>query len=344
MKIKQIIISFITIIIIVSAIIVYKYFSKIYVSNVIENSAVFIPSNATFDEVSKIIHPYVNNSNSFNWVAHRKNYPNVIKAGKYLIKKGMNNNELVNLLRSGKQSPIKLTFNNQDTLEKLAGRIAEQIEADSIDILKTVLDTDFLKKNDFNKHDVLGMFIPNSYEVYWNTSALQYRDRMLKEYANFWNSTREEKAKAMNLSKKEVITLASIVQKETAKVNERSTVAGLYLNRLRGRWPLQADPTIIFALKQKHGQDYEVKRVLNADLDIDSPYNTYKNAGIPPSLIAMPDISSIDAMLNSKNHDYYYMCASVTNIGSHEFAKTLSQHNVNASKYQRWVSKQGINR
>ncbi len=344
MKIKQIIISVVTIIIIVGAIIVYKYFSKIYVSNVIENSAVFIPSNATFDEVSKIIHPYVNNSNSFNWVAHRKNYPNVIKAGKYLIKKGMNNNELVNLLRSGKQSPITLTFNNQDSLEKLAGRIAEQIEADSIDILKTVLDTNFLKKNDFNKHDILGMFIPNSYEVYWNTSASQFRDRMLKEYANFWSSSREEKAKAMNLSKKEVITLASVVQKETAKVNERTTVAGLYINRLRGRWPLQADPTIIFALKQKHGQDYEVKRVLNADLDIDSPYNTYKNAGLPPSLIAMPDISSIDAVLNPKNHDYYYMCASVTNIGSHEFAKTLSQHNVNASKYQRWLSKQGINR
>ena len=344
MKIKQIIISVVTIIIIVGAIIVYKYFSKIYVSNVIENSAVFIPSNATFDEVSKIIHPYVNNSNSFNWVAHRKNYPNVIKAGKYLIKKGMNNNELVNLLRSGKQSPITLTFNNQDSLEKLAGRIAEQIEADSIDILKTVLDTDFLKKNDFNKHDILGMFIPNSYEVYWNTSASQFRDRMLKEYANFWSSSREEKAKAMNLSKKEVITLASVVQKETAKVNERTTVAGLYINRLRGRWPLQADPTIIFALKQKHGQDYEVKRVLNADLDIDSPYNTYKNAGLPPSLIAMPDISSIDAVLNPKNHDYYYMCASVTNIGSHEFAKTLSQHNVNASKYQRWINKQGINR
>ena len=344
MKIKQIIISVVTIIIIVGAIIVYKYFSKIYVSNVIENSAVFIPSNATFDEVSKIIHPYVNNSNSFNWVAHRKNYPNVIKAGKYLIKKGMNNNELVNLLRSGKQSPITLTFNNQDSLEKLAGRIAEQIEADSIDILKTVLDTDFLKKNDFNKHNILGMFIPNSYEVYWNTSALQFRDRMLKEYANFWSSSREEKAKAMNLSKKEVITLASVVQKETAKVNERTTVAGLYINRLRGRWPLQADPTIIFALKQKHGQDYEVKRVLNADLDIDSPYNTYKNAGLPPSLIAMPDISSIDAVLNPKNHDYYYMCASVTNIGSHEFAKTLSQHNVNASKYQRWINKQGINR
>lgn len=344
MKIKKIIVSTITILIIIGCIIAYKYFSKIYVPNVIENSAVFIPTNATFDEVSKIIHPYVNNSKSFDWVAHRKNYPNVIKAGKYLIKKGMNNNDLVNLLRSGKQSPITLTFNNQDTLEKLAGRIAEQIEADSSDILMTVLDTVFLGKNNFNKRDILGMFIPNSYEVYWNTSAVQFRDRMLKEYANFWNSSRRTKAKALNLSEKEVITLASIVQKETAKVSERSTVAGLYLNRLRDRWALQADPTIIFALKQQNGQDYEVKRVLNEDLNIDSPYNTYKNTGLPPSLIAMPDISSTDAVLNPKNHEYYYMCASVTNIGSHEFAKTLSQHNINASKYQRWVSKQGINR
>lgn len=344
MKIKKIIVSAFTIILIVGLVIAYKYFSKIYVANVIENTAVYIPTNATFDEVSNIIDPFINNSNSFNWVAKQKNYPNVIKAGKYFIKKGMNNNDLVNLLRSGKQSPITLTFNNQDTLEKLAGRIAEQIEADSSAILMTILDTDFLEKNNFNKHDILGMFIPNSYEVYWNTSALQFRDRMLKEYANFWNSSRQEKAKALNLDNKEVITLASIVQKETAKVSERSTVAGLYLNRLRDRWALQADPTIIFALKQKYGQDYEVKRVLNKDLDIDSPYNTYKNTGLPPSLIAMPDISSIDAVLSPKNHEYYYMCASVTDIGSHEFAKTLAQHNVNATKYQQWVSKQGINR
>ncbi len=344
MKIKKIIVSAFTIILIVGLVIAYKYFSKIYVANVIENTAVYIPTNATFDEVSNIIDPFVNNSNSFNWVAKQKNYPNVIKAGKYFIKKGMNNNDLVNLLRSGKQSPITLTFNNQDTLEKLAGRIAEQIEADSSAILMTILDTDFLEKNNFNKHDILGMFIPNSYEVYWNTSALQFRDRMLKEYENFWNSSRQEKAKALNLDRKEVITLASIVQKETAKVSERSTVAGLYLNRLRDRWALQADPTIIFALKQKYGQDYEVKRVLNKDLDIDSPYNTYKNTGLTPSLIAMPDISSIDAVLSPKNHEYYYMCASVTDIGSHEFAKTLAQHNVNATKYQQWVSKQGINR
>ncbi len=341
---KKIILIILSVILIVGAIIGYTYYSKIYNPNVIENSTILIPNNATFDEVTEIILPHLKNKNSFDWVAKQKNYPNVIKSGKYLIKKGMNNNDLVNLLRSGKQATIKVIFNNQDTLEKLSGRIAEQIDADSVEILSAVLDAGFLKKNNFTKANVLGMFVPNSYEFYWNTTAEKFRDRMLKESKIFWNTTRQEKANKLNLTKNEVITLASIVQKETAKVSERSTVAGLYLNRLRDQWALQADPTIIYALKQKHGQNYEVKRVLNNDLKIDSPYNTYQHTGLPPSLIAMPDISSIDAVLNPKNHEYYYMCASVTNLGSHEFAKTLAQHNRNAIKYQRWVSKQGINR
>ncbi len=341
---KKIILIILSILIIVGAIIGYTYYSKIYNSNVIEDTAILIPNDTTFDEVKEIILPYLKNKNSFDWVARQKNYPNVIKSGKYLIKKGMNNNDLVNLLRSGKQAIIKVTFNNQDTLEKLSGRIAEQIDADSIEILSAVLDIDFLKKNNFTKANVLGMFVPNSYEFYWNTTAEKFRDRMLKESKVFWNTSRQEKANKLNLTKNEVITLASIVQKETANANERPIVAGLYLNRLRDKWTLGADPTIIFALKQKYGQDYEVKRVLNKDLEIDSPYNTYKNAGLPPSLISMPDISAIDAVLNHAKHDYYYMCASVTKIGYHEFAKTLAQHNVNASKYHKWVSKQGINR
>jgi len=341
---KKIILVILSIIFLIGGIIVYIYYTKIFSANVVENAAVLIPNNATFDEVLEIVQPHLKNKNSFDWVAQQKNYPNVIKSGKYLIKKGMNNNDLVNLLRSGKQATIKVTFNNQDTLEKLSGRIAEQIDADSIEILTAILDSNFLQKNNLNRNNVLGIFVPNSYEFYWNTSAEKFRDRMLREYNNFWNSSRKEKANALQLSKKEVITLASIVQKETAKVSERPTVAGLYLNRLKDNWALQADPTIIYALKQKHGEDYEVKRVLNGDLKIDSPYNTYKNSGLPPSLIAMPDITSIDAVLNPKNHEYYYMCASVTNLGSHEFAKTLSQHNQNATKYQRWVSKQGINR
>ena len=341
---KKIILIILSLLFFVGIYIGYSYYTKIYASNVAENTDVYIPKNSTFNEVIQILQPHIKNKGAFEWVAQKKNYPNVIKPGKYHIKKGMSTNDLVNLLRSGKQTPVKVTFNNQDTLEKLSGRIAEQINADSTEIIAAVLDNEFLKKNKFTKEKVLGMFIPNSYELYWTTSAEQFRDRMLKEYNRFWNDRRQQKAKALNLSKNEVITLASIVQKETAKVSERPLVAGLYLNRLRDHWALQADPTIIYALKQKHGQDYEVKRVLNDDLKIDSPYNTYTNTGLPPSPIAMPDISSIDAVLNPKNHEYYYMCASVTNIGSHEFAKTLTQHNKNATKYQRWISKQGINR
>ncbi len=344
MSLKKIILSLFAIILVGGGILGYNYYTKIFNGNVKEQASVYIPSEATFDEVIKVISPNVKNESSFIWVANKKNYPNKIKAGHYILKKGMNNNDLVDLLRSGEQTPIKIAFNNQDSIEKLAGRIAEQLEADSTELVSAILDSDFLKKNKLTKATVLGIFIPNSYEFYWNTSPERFRDRMLKEYSRFWNKDRIAKADRLNLSKNEVITLASIVQKETSQAEERPIVAGLYLNRLRSRWPLGADPTIIFALKQKYGQDKVYKRVLNKDLEIDSPYNTYKNQGLPPGPIAMPDISSIDAVLDDKRHGYYYMCASVTKLGYHEFAKTLSQHNVNAAKYHRWVSNQGINR
>ncbi|MCK0131812.1 endolytic transglycosylase MltG [Flavobacteriaceae bacterium F08102] len=322
----------------------YTLYTRIYSTNVTENTAIFIPTKANFDQVIEIVKPHIKDVNGFIWVAKKKKYHQSVKSGKFDIKQGMNNNSLVNLLRSGKQSTVNLTFNNQDSLEKLSGRLAEQLEIDSLTILTALTDRTFLAENNLAPQDVLGIFIPNSYQVYWNTSAEKLRDRMLREYKKFWNEERMAKAKALNMTPHEVSTLASIVQKETSKVSERPIVAGLYLNRLRDGWALQADPTIIFALKQKNGQDFNVKRVLTADLTIDSPYNTYKNTGLPPSLISMPDISSIDAVLNPKKHDYYYMCASVTNIGAHEFARTLAQHNVNAAKYQRWISKQGINR
>ncbi len=344
MSIKKIILSILAIIIIAGSVIGYKFYNQIYTANVIEDITIDIPVNATFSQVQKIIAPFINDSDGFEWVAEQKKYINLVKAGRYFLKKGMNNNDLINLLRSGKQTTINLTFNNQDTLEKLSGRIAQQIQADSTQILAALTDSEFLSKNKLTKANVLGIFIPNSYQFYWNTSAETFRDKMLKEYLRFWNDDRLAKAKKLNLSKNEVMILASIVQKETSKISERPIVAGLYLNRHRDKWPLQADPTVIFALKQKHGQDYEVKRVLFADLLIESPYNTYKNAGLPPAPISMPDISSIDAVLNPKSHEYYYMCASVTNIGTHEFARTSAQHERNAAKYRRWISKQGINR
>lgn len=344
MSIKKIILGIFLGILLIGGLIGYSYYSKIFTSNVKEDASVYIPSKANFEDVVKAVLPYIKNENSFKWVAKKKNYLNKIKGGHYIIKKGMDNNNLVDLLRSGEQTPVKVSFNNQDTIEKLAGRIAEQIEADSTALVAAFLNTDFLSENKLSKTTVLGIFIPNSYELYWNSSAEKFVDRMMKEYNRFWNESRLAKADKLNLTKNEVITLASIVQKETANASERPTVAGLYLNRLRSRWPLGADPTIIFALKQKYGQDKVYKRVLNKDLEIDSPYNTYKNLGLPPGPIAMPDISSIDAVLNDLRHDYYYMCASVDKLGYHEFAKTLEQHNRNAGKYHKWVSQQGINR
>lgn len=324
-----------------SAVLANIYYSKIYKSNIVKDGFVFIPSGATFNEVEYLVRPFLKRTDPFNWVAKKKKYTKRIKSGKYQVKNGMSTNDLVNLLRSGNQTPIKLAFNNQDSLEKLAGRIAQQIEADSLSLVKVLNDEYFQSKNGFTKATALNMYIPNSYEFYWTTNANEFQTKMLKEYKRFWNQSRLEKAKKLNLSIDEVMILASIVQKETANVPERKTVAGLYLNRYKNKWPLQADPTIIYAIKQKRGFDTVIKRVLHKDLEIDSPYNTYKNLSLPPGPIGMPDISAIDAVLNPAKHDYYYMCASVTNIGKHVFAKNLAQHNVNARKYQSWVAKQG---
>ncbi len=322
----------------------YHFYNKIFQKNVTEAAFIYIPTNADFNKVSELISPYLIDPNSFIWVAKKKNYPNKVRSGKFKIDKGMNNNELIDHLRGGKPETVKLIFNNQDRIENFAGRIAEQIEADSISLLNAMKDIDFLKRNNFDANTAIAMYIPNSYEFYWNTSATQFRDKMVKEYKKFWNDSRIEKAKKQNLTPLQVTTLASIVQKETASIPERPKVAGLYLNRLKDFWPLQADPTIIYAIKQKYGQDKVIKRVLNKDLTIDSPYNTYTNFGLPPGPIGMPDISAIDAVLNPSEHKYYYMCASINHIGQHEFAKTLSQHNINARKYQNWMNKQGINR
>ena len=340
--IKKIIYGILLILMIAGAV-GFNFYQKIYSSAITENTEIYIKSNSSLDEVKNSLKEVVENINDFSFVAKLKKF-NSPKAGMYTFSKGMNMNSVVNKLRSGNQTPVKITFNNQDTLEKLAGRIAQQIEADSTSVLNAMTDESFLNANDFTKQSALGMYIPNQYEVYWNTSAEKFRNKMLKEYNRFWNKSRLQKASKLNLSEDQVITLASIVQKETAQKTERPIVAGLYLNRYKNNWPLQADPTIIYCIKQEKGQDFVVKRVLNKDLNIDSPYNTYKNTGLPPTLIAMPDISAIDAVLNAAQHNYYYMCASIDNIGYHEFARTLAQHNRNAQKYQNWINKRGIKR
>jgi len=325
----------------------YYVYQNIFTPNTGFNNPqahVFIPTGATFKMVQEELSPLLKDMNTFVTVAQRKGYSSNIKAGHFIIKKGSNNNEIINSIRSG-NIPVTIKFNNQERLEDLAGHLAKQIELDSASLLDTMLDVDFLKVSGFTQDTALGMYIANSYEVYWNTSPKAFCQKMLKEYNAFWNTSRVAKAKAISLSKDQVMALAAIVQKETAMIQERPTVAGLYLNRLKKGMLLQADPTVIFAKKKTENNFKQViKRVLFKDLKIASPYNTYRYSGVPPGPITMPDVSAIDGVLNYIKHDFYFMVADVENFGYHKFAKTLSAHNRNKKQYVNWINKQGVKR
>lgn len=309
-----------------------------------EEAHVYIATDATFTDVLNELEPLLKDSETFTTVAKRKGYINNVKPGHYVITNGMNNNDIINTIRS-RNVPIRLKFNNQERLEDLAGAVAMQIEADSVSLLQAMRDTSFLEENELSENTALGMYVPNTYEFYWNTTATEFREKMKTEYERFWNSARKAKAKELNMTPAQVVSLAAIVQKETAKVDERPRVAGVYINRLKKGMLLQADPTVIYAKKRSENNfDQIIKRVLYKDLEIDSPYNTYKNTGVPPGPIAMPDISAIDAVLNYEEHDYLYFVADVENFGYHKFAKNLAQHNRNKAEYVRWLSQQGVNR
>lgn len=347
MYIKRILLILVALGLIAGSIFAYKVYDVIFSPNTTFNNQeayIYIPSDASIDDVTQLLESLLKDTSSFVQVADRKGYTSNIKGGKYSIKKGMNNNEIVNSLRSN-NIPVKVSFNNQETLADLAGRISTQIEPDSLGLLNVLNDASFYTSHGFTDETKMAMFIPNSYEFFWNTSAEKFRDRMLKEYGRYWNEDRLAKAKALGLTPNEVVSLAAIVHKETAKVDERPRVAGLYLNRLKKGMLLQADPTVIYALKKHTGNfDTIIKRVLYKDLELDSPYNTYKYAGVPPGPITMPDISAINAVLNSEKHDYLYMVANVEDFGYHKFAKTGAQHNRNKAQYIRWINSQNINR
>lgn len=304
---------------------------------------VYVPTDSNYEDVKKIISPYIENMGRFEMVANKTSYPENVKPGRFLFTKGMNSYALVKTMRVN--VPVKLAFNNQERLENFAGRVGSQIEADSLSLLTSFKDSIFLKENGFNEENVLAMFIPNTYEIYWNTSAVKFRDKMIKEYRNFWNADRVAKAEKQGLTPVEATILASIVHKESVKKDERPRIAGVYLNRLRLGMPLQADPTVIYAIKKRDNDFNQViKRVFFNDLTMASPYNTYVNTGLPPGPIAMPDITALEAVLNPEKNDFIYFCASVDRFGYHEFAATLKEHNVNAKKYSDWINSQGVKR
>lgn len=325
----------------------YYVYNNIFISNTAfnnEEAHIYISTDATFSEMIEEIDPLLISIKTFINVAKRKSYDTNVKPGHYIIINGMNNNDIIIALRSN-NVPVSVKFNNQERIENLAGQISKQIETDSLSLLNAIREIEFLNKNGLNLETALSIYIPNTYEVYWNISAEGFRDRMLKESIKFWNPDRKQKASNIGLSAGQVMSLAAIVQKETANEDERQRVAGVYLNRIKRGMPLQADPTVIYAKKLMDDDfEQEIKRVLYKDLKIDSPYNTYKNIGMPPGPITMPDISSIDAVLNYEKHSYLFFVADVNNFGYHKFAKTLAQHNRNRREYVRWISQQGIKR
>lgn len=332
---------------VVMSVVMWQIYQIAFVDNTaFENpeAHVYISTNASLDVVIRQLEPLLKDASSFEKLAHQKQYSNYIKPGHFILQKGMTNNDIINRLRSS-NIPVRVKFNNQERVENLAKNIANQIEADSVSLVEVMRDEQFLNDMGLDIENALTLYIPNTYEFYWNTDAKGFRDRMKTEYERFWNEERRAKAEKLNLTPREVISLAAIVQKETAMVDERPRVAGVYLNRLRKNMLLQADPTVIYAIKRKNNDFNQViKRVLYRDLEIDSPYNTYKYPGVPPGPIAMPDISSIDAVLNPENHDYLYFVADVDDFGYHKFAKTLAQHNVNKQAYIRWLNAQGKER
>jgi UPF0755 protein len=327
------------ILIIIIMIIIYTNLFGMNITSNKNNQVIYIPTGSSYEQVLDTLESkyVIKNKKVLNWVARKKNYPALIKPGRYIIGNNLSYISLINLLRSGKQVPVKITFSNVSTLNQIAGKIGRQIEADSSRIISFFSDDSNFAGDGFKKENIISLFIPNTYEVYWNTDAKEVYTRLLKEYRIFWNDQRLSKAKERGLDTKEVSTLASIIDDEASISDEKPRIAGVYLNRLRMGIPLQADPTVKFALN-----DNSITRILKKDLLVDSPYNTYIHSGLPPGPIGCATIDGIDAVLNSEKHDYVYFAARADFSGYHNFSRTLSEHIRYAILYQKELDKRKI--
>jgi UPF0755 protein len=302
-------------------------------------SSVCIPTNATFKDVTTLLYGQglIVNRKTFEWYARFRYYNRHIKPGRYILLPGMSNSGLVHMLNSGEQTPVKVIIHDIRDKATLARSVARQIEADSVSLMHLMNDTSFLSQFGFTPQNILMMFIPNTYEFYWNTGATRFFDRMYREYNLFWNDDRLKKLAETGLTREQAVILASIIEKETNHDDEKPRIAGVYLNRLRRGWLLQADPTVVYALG-----DPSVHRVLDTYKDIDSPYNTYKHGGLPPGPICIPSIVSIDAVLNYERNDYLYFCGRDDFSGYHVFSTNYLQHALNARRYQKALDRLDI--
>ncbi len=319
---------------------VYIY-QMLYSPNFLINSEdkfIIIEDNTDFNDLVKKLEDdtLINDILSFSFLSKMMEYQENIKIGAYKVKMNMSNYDMITMLRSGNQTPIKITFSYARKVDDFAERLTKNIKLSKNELLN------YISQNiddlyGFGENDIIGMFLPDTYEVYWDISSQQLIEKMHKEYNKFWDNERNEKLKKIGLNKKEVSVLASIVASETNKLDEADRIAGVYINRLRKNMLLQADPTLVYA-----ANDYSIRRVLNKHKKIKSPYNTYINKGLPPGPIRLTPKNYIDAVLNYEEHKYLFFCAKDDFSGYHEFAKTLSQHNKNARKFQRALNKRKI--
>lgn len=306
-----------------------------------KSAVLYIPTGSTFDDVCQLLNldGWLTDEVQFRFIASLKHYDSNVHPGRYEITDGMTSINLVSHLRSGNQVPVNVTFNNIRSLEQLAGMAARHLESDSVELLSAMRDTALVAQCGFTEATIPAMFIPNTYQFMWNTSGAQWMERMRKEYNRFWTPERLHKADSLGLKPYEVATIASIIEEETNKADELPIIAGIYLNRLRIGMPLQACPTLKYALG-----DFTLHRILTKDMQVESPYNTYKYAGLPPGPIRITSIQCLDAVLNAAQHQYLFMCARPDNSGRHNFARTGAEHARNAAEYQRELNKRKIYR
>lgn len=304
-----------------------------------EDGILYVPTGATFEVVLDSLKKKeaLGDIVSFAFVARLVGYRDNVKPGRYLLKKNSTNLDLIKRLKRGGQEPVNLTFNNIRTLPEFAAKISDKMEFDSVALMKLLTNKEFIGKLGYDENTIMSMFIPNTYQLYWTVKPEEFIERMKNENERFWNETRRKKAKSIGLTPVQVITVASIVEAETNQDKEKTTIAGVYMNRYKSGMKLQADPTVKFAIG-----DFSLKRINSSHTAFDSPYNTYKNIGLPPGPINLPSIVSIDAVLDYEKHKYLYFCASADAIGFHDFAETFEGHRKNAKEYQAYLNKLNI--
>lgn len=303
-----------------------------------EQKEFFVSRNTDYAALIDSLKPAINHHLAFDIYAERLNLKENFKVGHYILKENMSVIEIVRMFKLGLQTPVNVTMNNVKIPAQLASKLSQQLEADSVEIVSVLTDKALAKRLGFSSPQTMfSIFLPNTYEFYWTVKPEEFVERMYKEYKRFWDGSRDEKRKRTGLNRVEVATLASIVYEETRKVDEMPRVAGVYMNRLHKGMPLQADPTIKYAM-----QDFGLRRILKRHLKYPSPYNTYINKGLPPSPICMPSTEAIDAVLNFEKHSYLYFCARATFDGYHNFAATYSEHLRNARAYQAELNKRKI--